>query len=376
MSGPDTDSRPVAQSPSRPVRLAAVGDLLLLTDPAGRAPDRQAEDIFSAVAGPLGECDAVLGNLECTLPGSGGMVPTEPRVVATEEMIRGVVRAGFNVLCLANNHTFDCLEDGFRRLRALLGELGVACFGAGENLREATSPALLTVRGVRLAFLGGADRRSGTVAFAGDDRFGVAPLETDLLAEQIRRLRAEVDHVIVSAHWGEERFDIPSPQQIAQARAFVEAGASVVVGHHPHVIQGMEVHRGAPIVYSLGNFVASEVYFTSGDAVRWDRTGRTGCMLQVEMGGGGEIVSFRQIPTFDDGKGVVLDRSGFGARRIDRCNRTLARGVTLRRYRQEALRVHTIRPALRYLRWSRLKTLRLRQVRKAFASIFRARRAE
>ena len=99
-------------------------------------------------------------------------------------------------------------------------------------------------------------------------------------------------------------------------------------------------------------------------------------MLQVEMGGGGEIVSFRQIPTFDDGKGVVLDRSGFGARRIDRCNRTLARGVTLRRYRQEALRVHTIRPALRYLRWSRLKTLRLRQVRKAFASIFRARRAE
>jgi len=364
----------MATSPSpqnaEPVRLVAVGDLLLAGP--GKAPLR---DLGPGLARRLTDADIVLGNLECTLPGTGATVPTEPRVVATPDAVRAVVRWGFDVLCLANNHMFDHLVDGFRAVRRLLDELGVAWFGAGENLAEATRPAVLEVRGRRLAFIGAADHRSGPARFATAEGFGVAPLEVERLIEQIRRLRREVHHVIVSLHWGEERFLIPSPLQVEQARALAEAGASVVLGHHPHVVQGLEVHRGVPILYSLGNFVACEVPFSDGDRLTWNRLERTGCLLTVDLtreGAAGVI----QTPTFDSGRTVEVDASGFGDRRIARANRVLARGVTRSRYRLEHLWVKTLRPALAHLRWSELKRLRLSQVRRAVANLFGALRAE
>ena len=358
-----------------PVRLAAVGDLLLPTEPAGGRTPGDAGSRLDGVRSLLGDCDVVLGNLECTLPAGGRTVPTEPRVIATPEMVRGTLAAGFRVVTLANNHAFDCLEAGFRETCALLDGLGIARFGAGMNLEEATAPAILDIKGVRLAFIGAVDERSGPVPLAGAGRFGVAPLDAGRMADQIRRLQREVDHVIVSLHWGEERFMIPSPAQVEQAHALAEAGASLVLGHHPHVVQGMEVWQGVPILYSLGNFLANEVPFASGDRVTWNRTERTGCILTAELTREGSA-AVTQTPTYDDGRRVEIDRSGFGDRRLDRVNRALARGVTLGRYRREHFRVKTLRPALAHLRWSNLKRLSPGKVWKFLAGLGHARKAE
>ena len=122
----------------------------------------------------------------------------------------------------------------------------------------------------------------------------------DRLVRQIQELRQHVDHVIVSLHWGEERFLIPSPVQVEQAHALADAGASMVLGHHPHVLQGLEVYRGVPIIYSLGNFVADEVHFTNGDAVRWDRVGQTGCILRADFTKIVSRTSTRCQPTIRD----------------------------------------------------------------------------
>ena len=360
---------------NRTIRLAAVGDLLVPCGPTGTEPPRDPRRTFAEIRPALADADVVLGNLECTLPGTGRMIATEPRVIATPEMVRAVAEAGFTVVSLANNHTFDCFREVFDRIRRLLDELGVAYFGAGLDLAEAEAPAIVTVRGVRLAVLGAVEERTGISHEAGEGVFGVARLDEDRLAERIGRLRGEVDHVIVCPHWGEERFDIPAPGQIEQARRWIGAGAAMVVGHHPHVVQGMEFCDGRPIVYSLGNFAACEVPFTNGDAVTWTRTGRTGCLLTAEMTDRG-VRNVVQTPTFDDGHVIRIDTSRFGRRRIAKVNRALARGVTLRRYRREHFRVKTVRPALGYLRWSKLRRLRLRQIRRAFSAMRQARRAE
>jgi poly-gamma-glutamate synthesis protein (capsule biosynthesis protein) len=346
------------------IRLAAVGDILLAAGPAGEGGRGRGRDL-GGVAKLFADCDIVFGNLECALSGDGGLVPTEPRVISTPDLVRSAVSSGFGVVTLANNHTFDCLEGGFRATCRLLEEMGVRHFGAGADLAQASAPAIVDVRGVRVAFIGGADRRSGTRYFAAADRWGVAPLDVDRICSQVRRLREECDHVIVSPHWGEERFLIPSPEQIDQARRMIEAGASMVLGHHPHVIQGMELRRGRPIAYSLGNFIANEVAFSDGDVLRWSRAERTGCLLTAELAAAGAVTDVRQRPTHDDGAAVGPAPDGFGQRRIDKANRALARGVTARRYRREHRRVKTYGPILSHLRWSELTKLRLRQLRKA-----------
>jgi poly-gamma-glutamate synthesis protein (capsule biosynthesis protein) len=356
------------------IRLAAIGDLLLAAGPLGADPPREAATIFADVQPLFREADLVVGNLECTLPGSGATVPTEPRVIATEDLVRAVAAAGVTTVSLANNHMFDCLAEGFYRLRRLLDDLGITYFGAGDNLQEAAAPAIVQVRGVRVGFLGAADPRTGPSGFAGPSVPGVAPLKTADLVERIRRLRAEVDHVIVSLHWGEERLSIPSPAQIEQAHALADAGASLVLGHHPHVLQGLEVYRGVPIIYSLGNFVACAVPFSNGDRLTWNRTERTGCVLQAELSPEGTR-ALSQVPTHDDGRSVEIDRSGFGARHLARVNRALARGVTSARYRREYFWVKTVLPALAHLKWSRLKELNLRTIGRALASVYRACRA-
>ena len=356
------------------VRLAAVGDLLLVAE--GEGPSRRdAESRLDGIRSLLDGADVLFGNLECALAAGTEMAPTEPRVVATADQVRGTLEAGFNVVTLANNHAFDYREAGFREVCGLLDRLGVARFGAGDNLAQAAAPARLEVKGIRLAFVGAVDRRSGPSQFATEGQAGVAPLDISRLLDQIRRLRREVDHVIVSLHWGEERLRIPSPVQVEQAHALVAAGASLILGHHAHVVQGLEVYRGVPIIYSLGNFIASEVLFSSGDRVTWNRTGRTGCLLTVELARDG-VVAVTQTPTYDDGRRVEPDGTGFGDRRIALVNRALARGVTLRRYRWEFFRVKTLRPALEHLRWSNIKRLSPRKVWKFLAGLGHAHKAE
>jgi poly-gamma-glutamate synthesis protein (capsule biosynthesis protein) len=335
--------------PSQPVRLAALGDLLLTAGADGRGPARDPAAIFAEVRPLFADADLVVGNLECTLRGNGACVPTEPRVVAAEDLIRAVAAADIRVVSLANNHMFDCRTEGFHRLRGLLDELGVKHFGAGDSEEEAAAPAIVHVGGMRLGFLGAADPRTGPSGFADGDAPGVAPFRLGDLVGRVHQLRPQVDHVVVSLHWGEERFSIPSPTQIEQAHALADAGASLILGHHPHVLQGLEVYRGVPILYSLGNFVACEVPFSDGDRLTWNRKERTGCVLQVELSAGrAHVVS--QDPTYDDGRSVTVDGGGFGTRHLAHVNHALAQGVTRGRYRRESFWVKTVLPVLAHLK--------------------------
>jgi len=358
------------------VRLAAVGDILLTDGASDASPEGPPRRVGPELRRHLDGCDLVFGNLECTLPGRGETVATEPRVVAAPQAVESVLATTVaGAVTLANNHTFDCMAEGFHATRDLLDRLGVAWFGAGDCLDEAARAVFVEAAGARLALLAAVDHRSGPARFATQAGWGVAPLDVPRLVRAITRLRDEADHVIASVHWGEERLLIPSPRQIQQAHALVDAGASAVLGHHPHVVQGLEVYRGAPVIYSLGNFVACDVPFSDGDVMTWNRTERTGCLLVLDLGPG-DACSVTQLPTFDSGETVEVESRGFGRRRIDRANRALVRGVTLRRYRREYFIVKTLKPALAHLRWSRLKRVRPATLRRALGGLSQARDAE
>lgn len=352
----------MTDSSSTTIRIAAVGDLLLTSEPDA-ASGRGLEALSDEIRQLFASCDVVLANLECTLPATA-TVATEPRVFTSETQLRSIRRAGINLVSLANNHAFDALDEGFRQLTGQLKRQQLACFGAGMHLTEAERAAVVTVNGIRLAFIGQVDVSSGMHRFAGAMNSGVAPLAAEDLCRRIQSLRQEVDHIIVSPHWGEERFRFPSPQQILQGRSFIEAGASLVLGHHPHVLQGMELYRHAPIIYSLGNFLANPVYWDNGDHLTWSRFERTGCILLAELTRDG-IRSVEQIPTFDDGTAIHIERSGWGERCLAGANRMLATGVSPARYRREAFRVRTLRPLLAQLRWEKLRRLRPEHFRKA-----------
>ncbi len=339
--------------------LMATGDLLRSCAPTGRRRTRPGEGIFAPLSDLVSQADILAGNLEGTLPGDEGVVEAEPRVIGDEAFLREVASAGFDVVTLANNHMFDAMQHGFRRTRALLDELDVRHYGAGDDLGQATAPAIVEVRGLTLAFLAAASRSSGVRQFAAGTKHGVAALVMDRLLEQISDLSQRVDHVIVSPHWGRERYSIPSPEQIEQARAMIDAGATLVLGHHPHVLQGTETHGEGLICYSLGNFVAGDVFYDNGDVLTWNRVERTSAVLRATLSKD-RLLDWELIPTFDDGRCVRPISEPFGRRRINRVQQRLEAGVTPRRYRCEHLRVDTIRPIVDHLRWRNLRRLRPR----------------
>jgi poly-gamma-glutamate synthesis protein (capsule biosynthesis protein) len=350
------------------IRFAAVGDLLL-TSPSSTTVGRGVEALSSEILELFQSCDVVFANLECTLSGKEN-VPTEPRVLSTEQQVKKLKASGINIISLGNNHTFDSLDEGFLKLSKILDEIDIPWCGAGMNVEEAYRTPIMDVNGLKIAFLAIVDQSSGPYRFAGESSSGVAPLESEIICKKIIGLKQVVDYVIVSPHWGMERYRIPSLIQIEQAHAFVEAGASMVLGHHPHVLQGMEIFNGAPIAYSLGNFIANNVYWSNGDYLTWSKFERTGCVFFADLNSKG-VFNVEQIPVIDDGIMVSIDKTGWGKRCIKKVNRFLEAGVTQKRYNREAFIVSTVKPILSHLKWSKLKQIGPKHFIKFFQLIYR-----
>ncbi|MBL0224801.1 MAG: CapA family protein [Geobacteraceae bacterium] len=152
---------------------------------------------------------------------------------------------------------------------------GIAWIGAGVNLDEARKMALYTIKGKKIAFLG-YSLTQPVEFFAGRNRPGTAPGIEKIFVEDITRARQEADYVIVSFHWGTEgKNGVQSYQQVA-ARKAIDAGADVIIGHHPHVMRGIERYKSGIVFYSLGNFA----FASKG------RTANSGLMVRLHFSQG------------------------------------------------------------------------------------------
>ncbi|MGC9526588.1 MAG: CapA family protein [Limnospira sp.] len=199
------------------------------------------------------EADVAMVNLENPLTRSTLIRPNKQfNFKADPEAVQVLTEGGIDLVNLANNHTMDYEEPGLVETLETLQEAGIHAIGAGRDIVEARRPEILEVKGQRIAYFGyyDADFHAAT-----EDAPGTNPRHDERVAADIRAVRDQVDWVVVNYHWGVELAEYPGDWQIDLARYTIDQGADVVVGHHPHVLQGAEIYKGRPIVYSLGNFI-------------------------------------------------------------------------------------------------------------------------
>lgn len=251
------------------LKINAVGDIMMGRRIASNVEKLGGDfiPVLQDVAPVLSKADIVFGNVEAPFTdrtkGLAGIKEGGKYVLKNPvKSFDAFKMCGFNLVSLANNHILDYYKEGVLDTYRLFEENGIAHSGTGENLEKAREPAIIEKNGVKVGLLSYTDmaeivyKGNPPISFiAGKDKFGVAPKKRDYIIEDIKKTKPSVDLLIISLHWGiEESFDI-ADYQIKMAHEFIDSGADIILGHHPHQFQGIELYKGKPIFYSLGNFV-------------------------------------------------------------------------------------------------------------------------
>jgi poly-gamma-glutamate capsule biosynthesis protein CapA/YwtB (metallophosphatase superfamily) len=317
---PSLSQEPVIAPPQERT-LLFVGDVMLSRGVGARMQSEGDWTFpFTEIGETLAAADLSFGNLECPASDVGRNRHHLYSFRADPRAIEGLKLAGFDVMSVANNHAYDwgpkALLDTTRRLR----EAGIRPVGAGANDLEAHYPVLVDLGGLRIAFLAyvNIDPKEATAA---PGRPGVAWLEPERVMADIRFARPLADLVIVGLHWGIEYATRPQRSQIELAHQMIDAGADLIVGGHPHVVQPLEEYEGRWIAYSLGNFVFDQKDPATRRAIMLKVTTRgrqiaevTSIPIQIDR-------SFRAVLTPAKGKPLTpleakapVEASFFGAR--------------------------------------------------------------
>jgi poly-gamma-glutamate capsule biosynthesis protein CapA/YwtB (metallophosphatase superfamily) len=319
------------------VTVSLAGDVMVQRELAGCGDVaellRSGDEAFVNVEVVLSDVDEAADKMIC--------LRAEPRLASE------VARLGATVATVANNHALDFGWQGLADTVECLSTSGVRTVGAGRNAEEAARASVLDSGGMRIAFLGfactlpngssAAERRAGIAGIRIHSRFvvdavtfdetpGMSPFvettaradDVERAVEAIRSAKAQADAVVVGIHWGvpvgwmaDFQGKLAEYQQ-PLGRALIDAGASVVAGHHPHTLHGIELYRGRPILYSLGNFLFHSLF---DDGLDLQRTyppyrmdslaaaeGRESVIARAEIQRNGEV-SLELVPVWLDEQG-------------------------------------------------------------------------
>ncbi|MGH7597470.1 MAG: CapA family protein [bacterium] len=278
------------------ISLVAVGDVMLGTWVTSYLDSSGATYPFEPTRHILEAADFAIANLEAPFTDRGSPVKDKTFTfrVPPKHAI-GLKESGFDILHLANNHILDYGPDGLFDTIATLDSLALTHVGAGENIAAAFAPAILERDGLdgkklRLGFLGFSMTHPEEF-YAGKNKPGTAfPFDERYIAA-LDSLVPKVDIMVVSFHWGAEKMVKPKAYQIEMAHLAIDRGADIVLGHHPHVLQGVELYRPRPdarpglIAYSLGNFAFGS----------YSRSSRTSIILKCVLDNEGVLYA-RCIP--------------------------------------------------------------------------------
>jgi len=270
-----------------PLTMNFVGDVMLARRyeyPGGIIPTLGVEAIFEPTLPYLGDAaEITVANLECPLTDTGTPHPTKPIIFrGSPENVTGLVYAGIDVVTIANNHIIDFGLEGLQQTQTVLHSNGILYSGAGANSYEAYQPLFVNKKGTSIAFLASSDRTGQYDNYqpylnAGLNKPGFANLTQYDVTRQVNTVEDNADVIIVEMHSGDEYNPVPearsldqrdsdeeemySPFLLAPSRSdiadrhhAIDEGADLVVCHHVHVLQGLEVYDGKLIAHSLGDF--------------------------------------------------------------------------------------------------------------------------
>lgn len=212
--------------------------------------------------------DIVFGNLESVLSDRNKNIYSinSMSLRGSSKSVEGLKYAGFNILSLANNHS---LEHGYEALYdtiELLNDNNILPLGVGRKKEVARKPAVFNIKNKKIAFLGYCLRPDKTAYRSIKNK--------EEILKDIEEIKRKMDHIILSLHWGDEFVQFPAPWQIDFAHKLIDNGVSIILGHHPHVLQGIEEYNGGIIAYSLGNFVFD----------MWHEDEKIGGILKIYLG--------------------------------------------------------------------------------------------
>ncbi len=252
-----TAVRPPQPCTGQHATIASVGDMML-ADRAQKRLDKHGYTYPFKKVRPLLEADYLMGNLEAPITEHGDPFMPDKKYIYKQNLEAGqaLKDTGFDLLVLANNHTLDYGPIGLSDTLELVGELGMTAIGGGPDEQSARAGTVIEIAGIKVGVLaymepyGSYERQDW---FATGDSPGCSKMSKEAVREDIARMREQADLVIVHAHYG-RNYKPPTRKQEKYSRMIIDAGADAVNGHHSHVAQGVEIYKGKPIVYSLGNF--------------------------------------------------------------------------------------------------------------------------
>jgi poly-gamma-glutamate synthesis protein (capsule biosynthesis protein) len=229
------------KSITQPLKIMFVGDIMLDRSVAAHAYAVGDGALFKGVEKLFVGSDVLIGNLEGTITTNQSISQADHSILRftfDPHFANLLSQVGFTAVSLANNHALDFGRQGYDSTVNFLDKAGITAFGSPLNDSHILS--ILTLKGEEICLLGYHSLFDPTYR---------------VLVEAIQGIRLSCDHIIVMAHWGEEYHHEPVAQQRESAHAFIDAGADVVIGGHPHVVEPLEIYNNHAIFYSLGNFI-------------------------------------------------------------------------------------------------------------------------
>lgn len=244
----------------KPVTITFVGDIMFDRG-VNRSIQQNFAGDFDALytnASYLKDTDITFGNLEGSVGTTGRKVGSRFSFHMNPAGLVAMKNAGFDVVSFANNHVGDYAQQGFEESLAHLDENNILYAGAGKTKTDALTPRIITVRGMKIGFLGSTDV-GPTWMKAGEDRAGIITSDDPALMTAIKEADSQVDVLVVSFHFGNE-YSPANKHQEQLAHMAIDNGADIVVGHHPHVMEKIETYKEKPIFFSLGNFIFDQYF--------------------------------------------------------------------------------------------------------------------
>ncbi len=236
------------------ITFVAVGDIMLAHRLEPFIEEYGPSYSYKYTAHIFKEADISFANLESPLSTEGEPIPDKEYTFrAHPKIAEGLKEVGFDVLSLANNHILDYGEGALFETIEVLDSKMIFHIGAGRNIQEAREAVIVKVKDRRFGFLAYSNTFPKRF-WAEEDKAGTAYGKFSRVKEDVKKLKGKVDFLIVSFHWGNEEEISPQEYQRNLAHLAIDQGADIILGHHPHILSGIETYRNGIIIYSLGNF--------------------------------------------------------------------------------------------------------------------------
>ena len=249
----------IGKEESNRIQISLVGDILMDGSIKQQIDKNGTDYPWEMVKDYFQNDDITIGNLETSITTRGFKWPDKQyNFKSYPANLQSMEKAGIDVLGLANNHILDYGYEGLLDTLNHIDSTGIKRVGAGKNKEDALKAVIIEKDGLKIGVLSASRVVPYVEWYATGKRpglIGAYDRHIEELLGEVQKLKKDVDLVVLSIHWGIERDAEPKAQDVVLAKKLIDGGVDVIMGHHPHVLQGIEIYKGKPIFYSLGNFV-------------------------------------------------------------------------------------------------------------------------